>query len=168
MLQSAWLHEGPAAIRYPRGEGRGVPIDSSLTPLTIGKGEVVREGRDIAILNFGVLLDQALIAAETLNASVIDMRWVKPLDEALILSVAERHHCLITLEENAIAGGAGSSVAEFIAQSGATCTVRHIGIPDTFIAHAGQGECRQLAGLTAEAIVTAAQTSAPIASRQTL
>jgi 1-deoxy-D-xylulose-5-phosphate synthase len=96
------------------------------------------------------------------------MRWVKPLDEALILSVAERHHCLITLEENAIAGGAGSSVAEFIAQSGATCTVRHIGIPDTFIAHAGQGECRQLAGLTAEAIVTAAQTSAPIASRQTL
>ena len=168
MLQSAWLHEGPAAIRYPRGEGRGVPIDSSLAPLTIGKGEVVREGQDIAILNFGVLLDQALIAAETLNASVIDMRWVKPLDEALILSVAERHHCLITLEENAIAGGAGSSVAEFIAQSGATCTVRHIGIPDTFIAHAGQGECRQLAGLTAEAIVAAAQTSVPMASQQTL
>ena len=168
MLQSAWLHEGPAAIRYPRGEGRGVPIDSSLSPLTIGKGEVVREGRDIAILNFGVLLDQALIAAETLNASVIDMRWVKPLDEALILSVAERHHCLITLEENAIAGGAGSSIAEFIAQSGATCAVRHIGIPDTFIAHAGQGECRQLAGLTAEAIVAAAQTSVPMASQQTL
>ena len=168
MLQSAWLHEGPAAIRYPRGEGRGVLIDSSLSPLAIGKGEVVREGRDIAILNFGVLLDQALIAAETLNASVIDMRWVKPLDEALILSVAERHHCLITLEENAIAGGAGSAVAEFIAQSGVDCTVRHIGIPDTFIAHAGQGECRQLAGLTAEAIVAAAQSNRPIANQQTL
>ena len=168
MLQSAWLHEGPAAIRYPRGEGRGVLIDSSLSPLAIGKGEVVREGRDIAILNFGVLLDQALFAAETLNASVIDMRWVKPLDEALILSVAERHHCLITLEENAIAGGAGSAVAEFIAQSGVDCTVRHIGIPDTFIAHAGQGECRQLAGLTAEAIVAAAQSNRPIANQQTL
>ena len=168
MLQSAWLHEGPAAIRYPRGEGRGVPIDSSLSAQSIGKGEVVREGRDIAILNFGVLLDQALLAAETLNASVIDMRWVKPLDEALILSVAERHHCLITLEENAIAGGAGSGVAEFIAQSDVDCTVRHIGIPDTFIAHAGQGECRQLAGLTAEAIVAAAQTSTPIANQHTL
>ena len=168
MLQSAWLHEGPAAIRYPRGEGRGVPIDSSLSTQSIGKGEVVREGRDIAILNFGVLLDQALLAAETLNASVIDMRWVKPLDEALILSVAERHHCLITLEENAIAGGAGSGVAEFIAQSDVDCTVRHIGIPDTFIAHAGQGECRQLAGLTAEAIVAAAQTSTPIANQHTL
>ena len=168
MLQSAWLHEGPAAIRYPRGEGRGVLIDSSLSPLTIGEGQVVREGRDIAILNFGVLLDQALIAAETLNASVIDMRWVKPLDEKLILSVAERHHCLITLEENAIAGGAGSGVAEFIARSGVDCTVRHIGIPDTFIAHAGQGECRQLAGLTAEAIVAAAQPNRPIANQQTL
>ena len=168
MLQSAWLHEGPAAIRYPRGEGRGVLIDSSLSPLTIGEGQVVREGRDIAILNFGVLLDQALIAAETLNASVIDMRWVKPLDEKLILSVAERHHCLITLEENAIAGGAGSGVAEFIARSGVDCTVRHIGIPDTFIAHAGQGECRQLAGLTAEAIVAAAQSNRPIANQQTL
>lgn len=168
MLQSAWLHEGPAAIRYPRGEGRGVLIDSSLSPLTIGEGQVVREGRDIAILNFGVLLDQALIAAETLNASVIDMRWVKPLDEKLILSVAERHHCLITLEENAIAGGAGSGVAEFIARSGVDCTVRHIGIPDTFIAHAGQGECRQLAGLTAEAIVAAAQSNRPIANQQIL
>ena len=135
---------------------------------SIGKGEVVREGRDIAILNFGVLLDQALLAAETLNASVIDMRWVKPLDEALILSVAERHHCLITLEENAIAGGAGSGVAEFIAQSDVDCTVRHIGIPDTFIAHAGQGECRQLAGLTAEAIVAAAQPGTPIANQHTL
>ena len=93
---------------------------------------------------------------------------MKPLDEALILSVAERHHCLITLEENAIAGGAGSGVAEFIAQSDVDCTVRHIGIPDTFIAHAGQGECRQLAGLTAEAIVAAAQTSTPIANQHTL
>jgi len=147
MLQSAWLHEGPAAIRYPRGEGTGVALDPNLASLEIGKGQVVRQGTDVAILNFGVLLDQAVLAAERLNATVVDMRWVKPLDEALILSLIETHHCLLTLEENAVAGGAGSGVAEFLAQSGVSCAVRHIGIPDQFVAHAGQGECRQLAGL---------------------
>ena len=106
----------------------------------------MRKGTGIAILNFGVLLDQALTAAETLGATVVDMRWVKPLDEAMILSLVEQHDLLITLEENAVAGGAGSGVAEFLANAGVICQVRHIGIPDAFIAHAGQGECRQLAG----------------------
>jgi len=161
MLQSAWLHEGPAAIRYPRGEGTGVALDPNLASLEIGKGQVVRQGTDVAILNFGVLLDQAVLAAERLNATVVDMRWVKPLDEALILSVIETHHCLLTLEENAVAGGAGSGVAEFLAQSGVSCAVRHIGIPDQFVAHAGQGECRQLAGLTADNIVAAAGSMLP-------
>jgi len=108
-----------------------------------------------------VLLDQALLAAERMNATVVDMRWVKPLDEALILSLIETHHCLLTLEENAVAGGAGSGVAEFLAQSGVSCAVRHIGIPDQFVAHAGQGECRQLAGLTADDIVAAAGSMLP-------
>ena len=161
MLQSAWLHEGPAAIRYPRGEGTGVALDPNLASLEIGKGQVVRQGTDVAILNFGVLLDQAVLAAERLNATVVDMRWVKPLDEALILSLIETHHCLLTLEENAVAGGAGSGVAEFLAQSGVSCAVRHIGIPDQFVAHAGQGECRQLAGLTADDIVAAAGSMLP-------
>jgi len=161
MLQSAWLHEGPAAIRYPRGEGTGVALDPNLASLEIGKGQVVRQGTDVAILNFGVLLDQAVFAAESLNATVVDMRWVKPLDEALILSLIETHHCLLTLEENAVAGGAGSGVAEFLAQSGVSCAVRHIGIPDQFVAHAGQGECRQLAGLTADNIVAAAGSMLP-------
>jgi len=161
MLQSAWLHEGPAAIRYPRGEGTGVALDPNLASLEIGKGQVVRQGTDVAILNFGVLLDQAVLAAERLNATVVDMRWVKPLDEALILSLIETHHCLVTLEENAVAGGAGSGVAEFLAQSGVSCAVRHIGIPDQFVAHAGQGECRQLAGLTADNIVAAAGSMLP-------
>ena len=161
MLQSAWLHEGPAAIRYPRGEGTGVALDPNLASLEIGKGQVVRQGTDVAILNFGVLLDQAVLAAERLNATVVDMRWVKPLDEALILSLIETHHCLLTLEENAVAGGAGSGVAEFLAQSGVSCAVRHIGIPDQFVAHAGQGECRQLAGLTADDIVAAASSMLP-------
>ena len=161
MLQTGWLYEGPAAIRYPRGEGTGAALDPNLTTLEIGKGYVVRHGAEVAILNFGVLLDQALLAAERINATVVDMRWVKPLDEALILSLIENHHCLITVEENAVAGGAGSGVAEFLAQSGVMCTLRHIGIPDQFVAHAGQGECRQLAGLTADDIVAAADSMLP-------
>jgi 1-deoxy-D-xylulose-5-phosphate synthase len=157
MLQSAWLHEGPAAVRYPRGEGTGAAIDSGLPTIEIGKANVVRQGAGVAILNFGVLLDQALLAAETLNATVVDMRWVKPLDAAMILSLVEHHDLLITLEENAVAGGAGSGVAEFLAESGVVCNLRHIGIADQFIAHAGQGECRRLAGLTAASIIAAAQ-----------
>ena len=156
MLQSAWLHDGPAAVRYPRGEGVGVAIDSELSTIEIGKANVVREGGGVAILNFGVLLDQALAAGEALDATVVDMRWVKPLDEAVILNLAAQHQCLITFEENAIAGGAGSGVAEFLTREGVNCAIRHIGIPDAFIAHAGQGECRQLAGLTTDAIIAAA------------
>ena len=89
------------------------------------------------------------------------MRWVKPLDEAMILSLVEQHDLLITLEENAIAGGAGSGVAEFLANAGVICQLRHVGIPDAFIAHAGQGECRQLAGLSADNIIAVAQSTAP-------
>jgi len=161
MLQSAWLHEGPAAVRYPRGEGTGIALDASLDTLEIGKGKIVRQGTGIAILNFGVLLDQALAAAEILNATVADMRWVKPLDIELILSLVETHEILITLEENAVAGGEGSGVAELLAQSGVTCPIRHVGIPDNFIAHAGQGECRQMAGLSADNIVATARMAAP-------
>ena len=126
----------------------------------------MRKGVDIAILNFGVLLDQALAAAEPLGATVVDMRWVKPLDEAMILSLVEQHELLITLEENAVAGGAGSGVAEYLANAGVICQVRHVGIPDAFIAHAGQGECRQLAGLTADHIIAAAQSVAPATTNQ--
>ena len=156
MLQSAWVHDGPAAVRYPRGEGVGVAIDSELSTIEIGKANVVREGGGVAILNFGVLLDQALAAGEALDATVVDMRWVKPLDEAVILNLAAQNQYLITFEENAIAGGAGSGVAEFLTREGVNCPIRHVGIPDAFIAHAGQGECRQLAGLTADAIIAAA------------
>ncbi len=156
MLQSAWLHDGPSAVRYPRGEGVGMAIDSELSTIEIGKANIVREGSGVAILNFGVLLDQALAAGEALDATVVDMRWVKPLDEAVILSLVAQHRCLITFEENAIAGGAGSGVAELLTREEVNFAIRHIGIPDAFIAHAGQGECRQLAGLTADAIIAAA------------
>ena len=170
MLQSAWLHDGPAAVRYPRGEGCGVAIDPTLSTLEIGKAQVIREGSGVAILNFGVLLDQAMLAGEALGATVVDMRWVKPLDVDLLRSLASQHECLITLEENAIAGGAGSGVAEWLAESKIDRAVRHVGIPDTFIAHAGQGECRQLAGLTSDSIIAAAegfamdQISAPLSA----
>ena len=168
MLQSGWLHEGPAAIRYPRGEGTGIALDTSLASLEIGTGNIVRQGAEVAILNFGVLLDQAILAGDRINATVVDMRWVKPLDEALILSLIEHHSCLVTVEENAVAGGAGSGVAEFLAHSGVVCALRHIGIPDEFVAHAGQGECRQLAGLTADDIVAAAGSMLPHHSQQAL
>ena len=168
MLQSGWLYEGPAAIRYPRGEGTGAALDSSLTTLEIGKGHIVRQGTELAILNFGVLLDQAVLAGERLNATVVDMRWVKPLDENLILSLIENHVGLVTVEENAVAGGAGSGVAEFLARSGVVCPVKQIGIPDQFVAHAGQGECRQMAGLTADAIVEAAGSMLPRQNQQAL
>ena len=170
MLQSAWLHDGPAAVRYPRGEGCGVAIDPTLSTLEIGKAQVIREGSGVAILNFGVLLDQAMLAGEALGATVVDMRWVKPLDVDLIRSLASQHECFITLEENAIAGGAGSGVAEWLAESKIDRAVRHVGIPDAFIAHAGQGECRQLAGLTSDSIIAAAegfamdQISAPLSA----
>ena len=170
MLQSAWLHDGPAAVRYPRGEGSGVAIDPTLSALEIGKAQVIREGSGVAILNFGVLLDQAMLAGEALGATVVDMRWVKPLDVDLLRALASQHECLITLEENAIAGGAGSGVAEWLAESKIDCAVRHVGIPDAFIAHAGQGECRQLAGLTSDSIISAAegfamdQISAPLSA----
>ncbi len=168
MLQSGWLYQGPAAIRYPRGEGTGAALDSSLTTLEIGKGHIVRQGTELAILNFGVLLDQAVLAGERLNATVVDMRWVKPLDENLILSLIENHVGLVTVEENAVAGGAGSGVAEFLARSGVVCPVKQIGIPDQFVAHAGQGECRQMAGLTADAIVEAAGSMLPRQNQQAL
>ena len=170
MLQSAWLHDGPAAVRYPRGEGCGVAIEPTLSTLEIGKAQVIREGSGVAILNFGVLLDQAMLAGEALGATVVDMRWVKPLDVDLLYALASQHECLVTLEENAIAGGAGSGVAEWLAESKIDCAVRHVGIPDAFIAHAGQGECRQLAGLTSDSIIAAAegfavdQISAPLSA----
>ena len=118
MLQSAWLHDGPRPCVIPAAKVCGVAVDSELSTIEIGKANVVREGSGVAILNFGVLLDQALAAGEALDATVVDMRWVKPLDEAVILSLAAQHQCLITFEENAIAGGAGSGVAEFLTREG--------------------------------------------------
>ena len=159
MLVSAYNYTGPSAVRYPRGEGIGVRIEPELVGVEIGKGKVVREGRDIAILNFGVLLTEAEKAAETLNATVADMRWVKPLDTDLICELAETHSLLISVEENVVAGGAGSAVAEFLTEQGLDIEIRHVAIDDRFIDHASQGETRADAGLSCDDILSKAGAS---------
>ena len=153
MLVSAYSHTGPAAVRYPRGEGTGVRIEPQLLGVEIGKGHVVREGEEIAILNFGVLLTEAEKAGEALNATVADMRWVKPLDTVLITQLAQTHSRFITVEENVVAGGAGSGVAEYLASQGLSIEIRHVAIDDRFIDHASQGETRVDAGLSCDDIL---------------
>ena len=167
LLVSAYNHLGPAAVRYPRGEGIGVRIEPELKGLEIGKGEIVRQGSGTAVVNFGVLLTEAIKAGDALDATVADMRWVKPLDTDLLDKLATTHDVLITVEENALAGGAGSAVAEYFSERGVNCEVRHIAIDDRFIDHAGQGETRSDAGLTAEDILAKASTASGRLQAQT-
>ncbi|MDA8129692.1 MAG: 1-deoxy-D-xylulose-5-phosphate synthase [Betaproteobacteria bacterium] len=135
LLTTAFLHRGPSAVRYPRGGGTGAMIEPGLEPLEIGKGILRRNGRDVAFVAFGSLVAPALAAAEALDASVADMRFVKPLDVDLLRDLAHRHRLLVTLEENAVAGGAGAGVAETLADLGVTMPLLHLGLPDTFIEH---------------------------------
>jgi len=152
MLYTAYRHPGPAAIRYPRGPGPGSLIESEMTDLPIGQAVRVREGRSVAILNFGALLSEALGAGEDLDATVIDMRWIKPLDEELLRELAVDHEAFVTLEENAVAGGAGSAVAEFFTAAGIDRPLRHLGIQDVFVDHGGQDDLRAGQGLSREGI----------------
>ncbi|WP_392441315.1 1-deoxy-D-xylulose-5-phosphate synthase [Edwardsiella piscicida] len=158
MLQTGYEYrEGPSAVRYPRGTGTGAP----LTPpqaLPIGKGVLRRRGERIAILNFGTLLPQALEAAERLNASVADMRFVKPLDDALVRSLAEQHDYLVTLEENAVMGGAGSGVNELLMQLRLPQPVLNIGLPDSFVPQGSQEEIRRDLRLDADGILAQLET----------
>ncbi|MFT4768055.1 MAG: 1-deoxy-D-xylulose-5-phosphate synthase [Glaciecola sp.] len=157
MLYTAYRHPGPAAVRYPRGTGPGSLIEETMTEVPIGKAVLVRAGKGVAILNFGALFSEAMKAGEELDATVVDMRWVKPLDEELILELASSHDLLITLEENAIAGGAGSAVSELLAHHGIQCPVKHIGIPDNFIEHGDQSALRTSAGTSVQAIIACSQ-----------
>ncbi|MCH8499731.1 MAG: 1-deoxy-D-xylulose-5-phosphate synthase [Marinobacter sp.] len=152
LLQTGLEFAGPAAVRYPRGTGPGATIESDLNTVAIGKGRQLRAGSRVAILNFGTLLTPALAAAERLGASVADMRFVKPLDEALILALAEQHELLVTLEENVVAGGAGSGVAEFLNQAGVLRSTLHLGLPDRFVDHGSHSELLQECGLDAGGI----------------
>jgi 1-deoxy-D-xylulose-5-phosphate synthase len=134
MLYTAHQYPGPSAVRYPRGQGVGVQVFDQMTLLPLGKAEVRRTGIDIAILAFGSMLTPALQAGEALNATVVNMRFVKPLDEALLLRLADTHKLLVTVEENVVAGGAGSAVGEFLSAV-KTIPILHLGLPDRFISH---------------------------------
>jgi 1-deoxy-D-xylulose-5-phosphate synthase len=156
LLYTAFQYAGPAAVRYPRGTGPGAIIESNMTALPIGKGVMKRHGnttnKSVAILNFGSLLPAAMQAAENLNASVADMRFVKPLDEALIVELTSHHDLLVTLEENTIHGGAGSAVNELLNQLGITLPVLNLGLPDKFIDHGKHKDLLAACGLDATGI----------------
>lgn len=152
LLYTAYQHKGPAAVRYPRGTGTGVEVDANMQELPIGKAVAKSQGAHIAILNFGTLLPDAIKAAEALGASVYDMRWVKPLDTALIDNIASHYKLIVTLEENGIAGGAGSGVAEYLSKQGFFTPILHLGLPDSFIEHGKREKILRAIGLDAEGI----------------
>ena len=152
MLYTGYHYQdGPCAVRYPRGNALGVELQP-LEKLDIGKGLVKRRGEKVAILNFGTLMPEAAKVAENLNATLVDMRFVKPLDESLILSMAESHDVLVTLEENAIMGGAGSGVNEVLMANRKAVPVLNLGLPDHFIPQGTQDEARADIGLDAAGI----------------
>ncbi|NQZ82132.1 MAG: 1-deoxy-D-xylulose-5-phosphate synthase [Colwellia sp.] len=154
MLTTGYKLNSPAAVRYPRGAGNGAPLPDINETIEIGKGIIKASGKKIALLNFGTILAEAEKAAKELNATVVDMRFVKPLDETLIKQLADDHQYLITIEDNAIAGGAGSGVNEFILNNGIGIKVLNIGLPDMFIKHGTQQEIHQEFGLDSAGIVS--------------
>ncbi len=155
LLSTAFAQDHPVAVRYPRGAGVGVEPLNDLDALPFGKGEIRRTGQRIAILAFGTLLYPALQAAERLGATVVNMRWAKPLDTELLLQVAASHEALVTLEEGAIMGGAGSAVAEALAAAGVVKSLLQLGLPDEFIEHGDPARLLALQGLDATGIEAA-------------
>jgi 1-deoxy-D-xylulose-5-phosphate synthase len=155
MLYTATTLKGPSAVRYPRGTGPGVPLVEEMTALPVGKAQTRREGRSgLAILVFGTLLEPALKIAERLDATIVNMRWIKPLDEDLVITVASRHRAIITIEENATIGGAGSAVGELLASEGLLIPLLQLGIPDRFIEHGSRDSCLVAAGLDAAGLTS--------------
>ncbi|WP_342243907.1 1-deoxy-D-xylulose-5-phosphate synthase [Pseudomonas sp. OTU5201] len=152
LLTTGYHFEGPAAVRYPRGSGPNAAIDPTLAPVEIGKGVVRRTGSNVAMLVFGVQLAEALQVAENLDATVVDMRFVKPLDEALVRDLAGSHELLVTIEENSVMGGAGAAVSEFLARENLLRPVLHLGLPDYYVEHAKPAEMLAECGLDAAGI----------------
>lgn len=153
MLHTGYEYSGPAAVRYPRGTGPGAEIENSLSCLEIGKSNTIREGRDVAILSFGSLLNAAQAAAEKLNASLVDMRFIKPLDKSVITKLSQSHKLLVCIEENAIAGGAGAGVIEFLSNANIEIPTLLLGLPDTFIPHGKPADLLAACGLNTEGII---------------
>jgi 1-deoxy-D-xylulose-5-phosphate synthase len=153
MLTTGFQHKGPASVRYPRGKGPGVAVERDLTPIPVSKAEIRRNGQQLAILAFGAMVAPALDVAEQLNATIVNMRFIKPLDEDLILQLATEHACFVTVEENAVMGGAGSAVNEFLAARQVMIPVLNIGIPDRFGEHGSREDVLNDAGLDATGIL---------------
>jgi len=153
MLYTAYQLDGPVAVRYPRGNGTGCEIDAEMQRLPVGKAKHIRSGKKIAILSFGTLLEEAKIVADSLDASLVDMRYVKPLDEAMLDTLATDHELFVSIEENAISGGAGSAIAEYLMHQQATPKLLQIGLPDSFIKHGSQAEIRAELGLDSAGIL---------------
>ncbi len=160
MLNTGHLHDGPAAVRYPRGGGPDGTVSNSLEPIEIGKGKRVRQGHHIALLSFGSLLTPTTEAADELNATVANMRFIKPLDEALIIELANSHCLLVTVEDNVVMGGAGSAVNELLAAHGITTKVINLGLPDRFVEHGSREELLAMCGLDKKGILHSIQTVA--------
>jgi 1-deoxy-D-xylulose-5-phosphate synthase len=152
MLTTGFLHPGPAAVRYPRGSGTGVAVSDELLPLPIGKADLRRRGGGVALLAFGAMVAPALKAAERINATVVDMRFVKPLDEVLLLDLAQSHAGFVTIEDNALMGGAGSAVTELLHARGLALPVLQLGLSDQFLEHAAREELLAHEGLDAAGI----------------
>ncbi len=157
LLSTAYAQDHAVAVRYPRGAGVGAALPDDLEGLPFGKGELRRQGRRVAILAFGTLLQPALVAAEALDATVVNMRWAKPLDRELLLEVARSHEAIVTVEEGAIAGGAGSAVLEALQAARLPLPVLQLGLPDRFIEHGDHGKLLSGLGLDAAGIERSVQ-----------
>ena len=155
MLYTGYQHQGPAIVRYPRGSGPGKVIEKNMVALPIGKAITSRTGKDIAILAFGSLLTLALQAADKLNATVVNMRFIKPIDEDILISLAKNYRLLVTIEENAIMGGGGSACNECLAANNINIPIMNLGLPDRFIGHGNTNALLKECHLNAESIVTA-------------
>jgi len=153
MLYTGFRHQGPAAVRYPRGKGPGKPVDRVMTALTIGKAEVVKRGDTVAILSFGSTLAAVEAVAARIGATLVNMRFVKPLDAGLIKEMAQTHKLLVTVEDNAVAGGAGSGVNELLLATGKPVEILNIGLPDRYIEHGSREDCLAAAGLDTNGIM---------------
>ena len=165
LLTTAYRHDGPSAVRYPRGCGPGTTLPEDLEPLVVGRGivrrESTRQDRRVAFLSFGTTVNAALVAADSLDATVVDMRFVKPLDRNLIRQLAETHDLLVTTEENVVMGGAGTAVAEFLADIGLTKPILHLGLPDRFVEHGDPATLLARCGLDAAGIESAVKNKLP-------
>jgi len=153
MLHTGFKHNGPASVRYPRGKGPGVELVEEFSLLPIGKAEVKRQGKHLAILAFGSMVAPALAAGEKFDATVVNMRFVKPLDEALIMELAQTHDCLVTVEENTIAGGAGAAVNECLIRQQSLPPMLNLGLPDRFVEQGSREECLAVCGLDENGII---------------